>query len=187
MKTLLTIILLFTFGSFANSQSMTFAHTGITPYDTLTVYAGEDIEFIFGGGGAHPMTEGWQTGETSTPIPFVTQTVTSTIPSVIFTLDTPGTYYFHCATNPGNDVNWGKITVVEHLGVSEETKDDILIYPNPVENELIIKAFSGDATIYDISGNAVLIIDSETTDVSLLPAGIYFVKMEGVKTKFIKK
>ena len=68
--------------SFGQNPSMTISHTGLAPYDTLTVYAGDSIDFIYGGGGSHPMTEGWQSGQSSSPISFPTQTVTSSIPSV---------------------------------------------------------------------------------------------------------
>ena len=117
-KTILTLALAFV-GTFAMAQEMTIAHTGITTVPTstdmsLTVSVGEIITFIHGGGQAHPMTESHpNTGATSTPIPFVTQTVSSSIPSTTFQLNTAGVYKFHCGNNSGASDKYGTIYVTE--------------------------------------------------------------------------
>lgn len=175
--------------TFGQNQSMTIAHSGITPNDVLTVFAGDSIDFIFGSGTTHPMTEGWGSGESSTPVPFVTQTVSSTISSVTFALDAVGTYYFHCGSNPSNEAVWGKIIVLE-AGTAETTElnksNTFSIYPNPVNNILNIKEIEGESSVFDIDGKVVLIITEASTDVSHLDAGIYFIEVNGVRTKFIK-
>ena len=186
-----TLIFLF-ISSFSYSQnpSMTISHLGLAPYDTLTVFVGDSIDFIYGGGGSHPMTEGWQTGESSIPIPFATQTVTSSIPSVTFTLDTPGIYYFHCAGNPANSNNWGKITVLDTAGttgVSQIEQLEVRVFPNPVADILTIENFSGEACVYDLTGKLVMTLTKATTDVSALRSGTYIIKSEKIKTRFIKK
>ena len=191
MKNLLytAILLITTFISYGQNPSMTISHAGISPSTTLTVNEGDSIDFFYGGGQSHPMTEGWQTGEFSTPITFVTQTVTSSNPSVTFLLDTPGTYYFHCGSNPGNSSNWGKITVLDTNAttVIENKIDAYKIYPNPVSDVIYIDGIEGEATIIDLNGKIVQIISEKKTNLSALPSGVYFIEIKGVRTKFIKK
>ena len=190
MKTILLSIVLFTATSiYAQNPSMTIAHTGLSPNDELTVFVGDSIDFIYGSGGSHPMTEGWQTGETSTPILFVTQTVNGSTPSVTFTINTPGVYYFHCGTNPANSDNWGKITVLDSAsaGIAENQLTHFVISPNPVVDLLTIQNFQGEAFIYSLNGKMLMKISSAVTNVNHLPSGIYFIKSEGVSTKFIKQ
>lgn len=185
---LLTISLIITsIICFAQYPSMTIAHTGLAPSDELTVNVGDTIEFIYGSGGSHPMTEGWNSGETSTPVPFETQTVTSANPSKLFTIDTAGVYYFHCGSNPNNSNNWGKITVVGPSSIDEYENQIIKIYPNPVAEILNIEGLSENATIIDASGKTVMSQVDSKTDVSDLPAGIYFVETSTARTRFIKK
>ena len=187
--TLFTAILLTSMLSIGQNPSITISHNGLSPYDTLTVYVGDSVDFFYGGGGSHPMTEGWQSGQTSSPISFPTQTVTSSIPSVTFTLDTPGTYYFHCGTNPGNANNWGEITVLDTnaTAVIENKIDPYRIYPNPVSDVIYIDGMEGKATIIDLNGKIVQIISEKKTNLSALPSGVYFIEIKGVRTKFIKK
>ncbi|MBT5078737.1 MAG: T9SS type A sorting domain-containing protein [Candidatus Marinimicrobia bacterium] len=88
------------------SQSMTLSHSGITPTSTLVVESGENITFIYGSGGSHPMT-----ADNNSPVYFPTVTVSSGNPTAVFSLTTVGTYTFHCNTNPGNSNLWGTIIV----------------------------------------------------------------------------
>tara|TARA_B110000046_G_C12996188_1_gene400108 strand:- start:122 stop:697 length:576 start_codon:yes stop_codon:yes gene_type:complete len=186
--TLFIIVLSTSLLSFGQNPSMTIAHTGISPSAELTIYAGDSIDFLFGSGGTHPMTEGWQSGETSIPIPFPTQTVTSSITSVTFTLNTPGTYYFHCGTNPSNSANWGKINVLDStsVGISEDQMISYTIYPNPVTNILTIEGLNGTAEIYNLTGKKVMDINSSIIDVSNLPKGEYIIKTGESSSTFIK-
>jgi plastocyanin len=175
--------------SFGQNPSMTISHTGLAPYDTLTVYAGDSIDFIYGGGGSHPMTEGWQSGQSSSPISFPTQTVTSSIPSVTFTLNTPGTYYFHCGTNPGNSNNWGKITVLNTTasGIIETEIVEYKIYPNPSTNIFTIEGLNSAAEIYNLVGEKVMDVNSSIINAYDLPKGVYIIKIEEFNSTFIKK
>lgn len=175
--------------SFGQNPSMTIAHTGISPSTEMTVNSGDSIDFFYGGGGTHPMTEGWQQGETSTPIPFVTQTVSASVPSVTFSMDTPGTYYFHCGTNPTNSSNWGKITVLDSASAATPEGEMIhyTIYPNPVTDILTVEGLSYPAEIYNLIGEKVMDINTSSIDVSTLAKGEYIIKVGDYSTIFIKK
>jgi len=189
MKTItfITAILLISILSFGQNPSMTISHSGLSPSSTLTVFAGEEIDFIYGGGGSHPMTEGWQSGESSSPIEFVTQTVTSAIPMVTFTLE-EGTYYFHCGTNPGNSNNWGMITVIPNssTGVNDAKIAKYKIYPNPSADILTIEGLIGFAEIFSLNGKKVMDFNTEIIDISNLSKGTYIVKVGDWKSTFIK-
>ncbi|HIG89920.1 MAG TPA: T9SS type A sorting domain-containing protein [Flavobacteriaceae bacterium] len=191
-KTILTLSLAFV-STFAIGQTMTISHTGIatTPSSTdrsLSVNVGDDITFVYGGGGTHPMTEGWQDGSTSTPVPFVTQTVTSSIPTVTFQINTAGIYKFHCGASPGNSNNWGTIYVADGT-TSVETVDNnpISVFPNPARNILIVKGLSESAAIYALNGKKVMYVSNGTFNVSDLSKGTYIIKTAKHNTIFIKK
>jgi plastocyanin len=191
-KTILTLSLAFV-STFAIGQSMTISHTGIAtvPSSTdksLSVNVGDDITFIYGGGGSHPMTEGWQDGSTSTPVPFVTQTVTSSIPTVTFQINTAGIYKFHCGASPGNSNNWGTIYVADGTtSVETENNNPISVFPNPVRDKLTVKGLTESALIYGLNGNKVMYVTNGTFNVSDLAKGTYIVKTTKFNTVFIKK
>ncbi len=186
--TLFTAILLTSMLSIGQNPSITISHNGLSPYDTLTVYVGDSVDFFYGGGGSHPMTEGWQSGQTSSPISFPTQTVTSSIPSVTFTLDTPGTYYFHCGTNPGNSNNWGEITVLDTTAteIIETEIVEYKIYPNPSTDVITIEGLNGAAEIYNLIGEKVMDVNSSIINVYDLLKGVYIIKIEEYNATFIK-
>lgn len=67
------------------------------------------------------------------------------------------------------------------------------VYPNPVRNELNI-TFTGilgdrQAAVYDLTGRQVLAgeLKGESINVSMLPAGIYILKLDGRSQKFVKE
>ncbi len=118
MKTLYTLIVtLLAMSLGAQNASFTVKHAPLSPNDTAWVAVGDTIEFIYGGGGPHPMTSGHGTFAPS-PMYFQTVTVTSASPRANCILDSVGVYLFHCGTNPSNTNNWGTI-VVGQLGTSE--------------------------------------------------------------------
>jgi len=173
------------------SQSVTISHQGLSPSDEMTVHVGETITFNYGGGGNHPMKEGWNSGEVSTPAVFETQTVSSSIPSVAFTIDVAGTYYYHCGTNPGNQNNWGKIIVLaegeETNGVEEEEIETVSLFPNPATNVLNISGIVTKAIIYNSIGEKVLETTDSSVNIEDLPNGVYVVDVDGVNHKFVKQ
>lgn len=193
-KTLFTLtIALVSSLTFAQNQSMSFSHfEGASP-SQLNVIVGEEIDFFWAGGQTHPMTEGWQTGESSTPVPFQTITVTSANTEaannpVTFTLDQAGTYYFHCATNPSNSNIWGSIVVQEPgVGLEESEKTNIGVYPNPAYDFITIRNFDAEASIYDSTGKLILNVTTPIVEISNLSNGLYILESQGVKTQFIKK
>ncbi|WP_282042079.1 FG-GAP-like repeat-containing protein [Winogradskyella flava] len=83
------------------------------------------------------------------------------------------------------------------LSIEDETLNDMVIYPNPVDDILTI-ATSTDltnkiATVFDINGKRVIShkLYTNTLDVSYLESGIYFLRLESygktMKRKFIKR
>ena len=193
-KTILTLALAFV-GTFTMAQEMTIAHTGITTVPTsndmsLTVTIGETITFKHGGGQAHPMTESHpNTGAASTPIPFVTQTVSSSIPTTTFQLNTVGTYKFHCGNNSGASDKYGTIYVLEEgtTAINEVVTNPISVFPNPATDVLTIEGLNGAAEVFDVNGKKVMDITNGTFDVSELSKGTYIVKSEKYNTLFIKE
>ncbi len=89
------------------------------------------------------------------------------------------------------------INMNQPLAINDITKDEISIYPNPVENILTIKNSKfkiNDAKVYSAVGNLVLSTQFQNKkniiDVSNLSNGIYFVKLEtdtGYLTKKVIK
>ena len=83
------------------------------------------------------------------------------------------------------------------LSVIDETITDVSIFPNPVEDELVIKTAAEItnkiATVFDINGKRILSIklNSNTINVSNFAGGVYFLRLESegkiIKRKFIKK
>lgn len=185
--TLFTAIFLASLMSLGQHPSMTISHSGLAPYDTLTIIAGDSIDFIFGGGSTHPMTEGWPATQSSTPVAFTTQTVTSTSTLTTFAINTPGTYYFHCGTNPSNTSNWGKITVLAATGIKENKAIKYNIYPNPTTDILVIEGLKGVAEIFNLNGKKVMEANSSTVDIKELAKGTYIVKIGEYSSTFIKK
>ena len=179
---------------FAQAPSITIQHSGLAPNDTLWVMPGDSIDFIYGGGGNHPMTSGQ--GVNASPVFFPTVTVNSSTPLSRVALSTVGTYIFHCGTNPGNTNNWGTIIVSEFpAGISENNlnKLNISIFPNPSQTELNVKApndLNGMYSILDLNGK-VLIKGNlkgkiEKINISTLPTGSYFINFRSANSILTK-
>ncbi|NRS89363.1 beta-glucanase (GH16 family) [Flavobacterium sp. 7E] len=117
-----------------------------------------------------------------------------------------GTYNFGLfIKNSGVNINWIKISKTDStakISADFTSKNQTLeadkiltIYPNPVENMLLFsKDIAGtNCNIVDSQGSLILQqkISSNSLDVSMLKAGIYFIviEKEGIKTvkRFIKK
>lgn len=87
---------------------------------------------------------------------------------------------------------------VSTVNVSNENGSGVSIYPNPVSNSLYIKGLQNNATgrIYNANGGLVFssdIVENGKINVSLLPSGIYLLKLESdaenkvLVKRFVKK
>ena len=84
-------------------------------------------------------------------------------------------------------------------GIEELAASSVRLYPNPVENKLVIERDNGDETVielYNVSGALIGVTKTEnvttTIDVEALSPGSYFIKVTGtnntpVVRRFIKK
>ncbi len=85
---------------------------------------------------------------------------------------------------------WIKITT-DPLSVNDlKNNTNFVLYPNPVKNQLTIKSnVTGNVEILDITGKVVLNAAIKTLrqniDVSELPSGVYFVKINNAIKKFV--
>jgi len=63
------------------------------------------------------------------------------------------------------------------------------IYPNPVANTLNFTETANFVSVFDINGKLMLSESNNITsiDVSILANGVYFIDVDGVKTKFVKQ
>jgi plastocyanin len=173
----------------AQIQSMTVAHSGLAPNDTLWAAPGDSIKFIYGGGGPHPMTSGH--GGNPSPVFFPTVTVTSSTPNAYFTLTTPGIYWFHCGTNPANSANWGTIFIQGGVGWEEgERPFDV---QNPATSELVVQIQTPSATfrLVGMNGAEVRYFSTNTREsrFSLLgvPPGTYALWMSDGSRYWVEK
>lgn len=95
---------------------------------------------------------------------------------------------------------WASPLVERTVGIDDVSfNDKVEIYPNPASSEVVIsspKSIEGKIKVFDITGklliyehNAVL-ETSYTLDISSLPAGVYFIRLntsEGIATKKLLK
>jgi hypothetical protein len=72
------------------------------------------------------------------------------------------------------------------VAVEEPVSETIEIYPNPASDQIKIEGFDGKAYIYTLYGKKVKEITAGNIDISDLAQGVYIVKTEKSKTKFIK-
>ncbi|MDA0940766.1 MAG: T9SS type A sorting domain-containing protein [Bacteroidetes bacterium] len=164
------------------AASFTVQHSGLAPSDEAVVNVGDTIQFIYGGGGPHPMTSGHGTGIES-PTFFPTVTVTAGSPEAFCTLEEPGVYYFHCGTNPGNSNNWGTLNVVDPTsGVGEHPVATWTPSWNASFRQLSLNGTSlpSQVMLVDMSGKLAqswnLVGSNATLQVADLPTGIYILR-----------
>jgi len=79
------------------------------------------------------------------------------------------------------------------VGIDEVEKTGVMVYPNPVKNQLniVTNGKINNVTVTDFTGRVVFKGNNQTLDISALSDGVYFVKVETAQgtsnTKFIKK
>jgi plastocyanin len=164
------------------AASFTVQHSGLAPSDEAVVNVGDTIQFIYGGGGPHPMTSGHGTAIES-PTFFPTVTVTAGSPEAFCTLEEPGLYYFHCGTNPGNSNNWGTLNVVDPTsGVGEHPVATWTPSWNASLRQLSLNGTSlpSQVMLVDMSGKLAqswnLVGSNATLQVADLPTGMYILR-----------
>jgi len=164
------------------AATFTVQHSGLAPSDEATVNVGDTIQFIYGGGGPHPMTSGHGTGIES-PIFFPTVTVTAGSPEAFCTLEEPGVYYFHCGTNPGNSNNWGTLNVVDPtLGIGERPVGTWVPSWNASLRQISLNGTSlpSEVALLDMSGKLAqswsIAGSNATLQVADLPTGMYILR-----------
>ena len=80
-----------------------------------------------------------------------------------------------------------KMTVFAHLEVEEDVLGGFMVYPNPAEGCLTVTV-KGEYSITNLFGQTLMTgSDSRSIDVSSLSAGIYFLHIDGVTRKFVKR
>jgi len=86
-----------------------------------------------------------------------------------------------------------KVVRIEPSSVISYIEDDQLvlsgnrIYPNPVSNTLYFTKNANFVSISDLNGKLILANNNiNTIDVSMFNKGVYFIDVDGVKSKFIK-
>jgi hypothetical protein len=106
--------------------------------------------------------------------------------------------FYDIVLSGGSDNNYAYNLVngtleVKILNALEDVRvENISLYPNPVRNELFIKSVTPveKVTIYDITGVPVIYqksLNGQFVDVSHLPDGVYFIRIENYTGKFVKK
>ncbi|HET8837571.1 MAG TPA: T9SS type A sorting domain-containing protein [Flavobacteriaceae bacterium] len=84
--------------------------------------------------------------------------------------------------------------IVENLGIENNSKlaDQIILYPNPAENELHIQMTSGillkRMTIYNLQGQEILVQKrKEAINIENLTSGMYLLKIETDKGTLVRQ
>lgn len=80
-----------------------------------------------------------------------------------------------------------KLSVFAHLDVDEHLGESYLVYPNPAGDQITVTV-NGDYRITNVFGQTVMTgQESQSIDVSCLASGVYFLDVDGIIRKFIKK
>ena len=79
-------------------------------------------------------------------------------------------------------------TIISDVEESQFVLNGNRIFPNPVSNTLHFTKNATFAAVFDINGKLILSANNniKAIDVSMLNEGVYFIDVDGVKSKFIK-
>ena len=73
----------------------------------------------------------------------------------------------------------------DEVGDSQPT---IMAYPNPVSNRLYVKNTSESILrLYDLQGHLLIETEEDSIDMSTLPAGLYLLNLDGMKSVIVKE
>lgn len=80
-----------------------------------------------------------------------------------------------------------KLSVFAHLDVDEHLGESFLVYPNPADDQITV-TINGDYRITNVFGQIMMTgHESQSIDVSCLASGVYFLNVDGIIRKFIKR
>ena len=157
---------------------------------TFTVEAGDTVRWTWNNGNPHSVTSiaGTET--------FDSGVISGMGTEFEFTFSSPGATDYQCDVHFNSMT--GTITVLQTMGVDEKFAVNVQMYPNPVEDEMVIKSLYHLANyeIFDMYGKKVSWGNGNANYTSLniahLDAGVYFLKVtseEGLQTtkKMVKK
>ncbi len=101
------------------------------------------------------------------------------------------------SAHKSNDFGSGRIDALAAVnavgddGVEEIDNEEVVIYPNPVDDIVMIethgRASLQNVIIYDVNGRKVLSTSESKIDISDIPSGIYMMKIESSDGIFYKK
>lgn len=101
------------------------------------------------------------------------------------------------SAHKSNDFGSGRIDALAAVnavgddGVEEIDNEEVVIYPNPVDDIVMIethgRASLQNVIIYDVNGRKVLSTSESQIDISNLPSGVYLMKIESSDGIFYKK
>ena len=85
-----------------------------------------------------------------------------------------------------------RIDMKESVGIEEVDSEELSIYPNPVRDILNINAEVSKVEIFAVNGQQLLTSQSNSINISNLPAGMYFVRAQLLNgkvaiSKFVKR
>lgn len=110
---------------------------------------------------------------------------------------TPGTYSVTMTATSGTTATCNfTLTVTPNLSVTQNVKQNVVIFPNPAKNQITIKGEFGSnesVTIFNLLGQKVIernsISNEEKIDVSKLESGVYTIYFNASKSsyKFVKE
>ena len=109
-------------------------------------------------------------------------------------LDLTTTYYWHVrASNDGDTFgDWSdtwNFTTDSDAGISSQNMAEIILYPNPAQDEVQIMGIPANATIQLISANGKVwqkSLSEGKLKLSEMAAGVYFIVYEDLRVKLIK-
>jgi hypothetical protein len=82
-------------------------------------------------------------------------------------------------------------SAIPPVGVVDLSENDFILYPNPSNNFIVVKSEEiGDIEIYNLLGEKVLSSKKFTLlkeiDISVLPKGLYILKLKQTTRKFLR-
>ena len=107
-----------------------------------------------------------------------------------FVFEANKTYHFVAAMGPNGQNDCVTLTVTDGIvGVAEVENTTFTVYPNPATTSIKVTG-EGEAVISNILGQTITsatVNGVAEINVSNLESGVYFINMNGVSKKFIKK